>query len=419
MLRFKVVANVPQGKSTLWYGYEEAVWSQGKHAKATYTTPEMIKRYTYQYQHVMNHVSPAPRLLQSHPVFPPLSFRCTPSKPASDSAPRTYVLILQSSWRKILCVTCCHYCLWNLEASRRSLMHFGSSWIKPSARIYSPTLWNIPIAIVSLFRIFPVLAAKAHHHADRIRFLLWWTGCFHVKSDGLRGLLIGVQELQFRDPEHAQHTLSRWADGPLQPVASHLLGWIKLKLLNDNSKPVEKLLLALEICRGSEGFHQPWDPAHRFFTAAAVSWGFKKIPEFLLFKDWRKVWQKHPRQKQREKIQWQETQWVPVNSKRTTRKPQVPTTFTCRFFSAAASTGGISNHPDGAFVLTRWSNRMASPTKLTDDTQAILQDPACETRGFAMLLYCYFRDFKSLAARLLVWPNYGQQVKVYKVWICL
>lgn len=49
----------------------------------------------------------------------------------------------------------------------------------------------------------------------------------------------------------------RWADGPLQPVVSHLLGWIKLKLLNDNSKPVEKLLLPLEICRGSEGFHQP------------------------------------------------------------------------------------------------------------------------------------------------------------------
>ena len=162
MLRFKVVANVPQGKSTLWYGYEEAVWSQGKHAKATYTTPEMTKRYTY--QQVVNHVWPAPRLLQSHPVFPPLSFRCTPNKPASDSAPGTYVLILQSSWRKILCVTFCHYCLWNLVASRRSLMHFGSSWIKPSARISSPILWNIPIDIVSLFRIFPVLAAKAHHH---------------------------------------------------------------------------------------------------------------------------------------------------------------------------------------------------------------------------------------------------------------
>ncbi len=51
---------------------------------------------TYTYQHVVNHVWPAPRLLPSHPVFPPLSFSCTPNKnPVSDSVPRTYVLILQ------------------------------------------------------------------------------------------------------------------------------------------------------------------------------------------------------------------------------------------------------------------------------------------------------------------------------------
>lgn len=276
MLRFKVVANVPQGKSTLWYGYEEAVWSQGKHAKATYTTPEMTKRYTY--QQVVNHVWPAPRLLQSHPVFPPLSFRCTPNKPASDSAPGTYVLILQSSWRKILCVTFCHYCLWNLVASRRSLMHFGSSWIKPSARISSPILWNIPIDIVSLFRIFPVLAAKAHHHADRIRFLLWWTGCFHVESDGLRGLLIGVQELQFRDPEHAQHTLSRW-------LRSTATSGLPLRL--DKAKTPQ---WQQQTCRkntsGTWNLQRLWRvpstlrSCASFFTAAAVSRGFKKLHSF-------------------------------------------------------------------------------------------------------------------------------------------
>ena len=134
-------------------------------------------------------------------------------------------------------------------------------------------------------------------------------------------------------------------------------------------------------------FHQPWGPAHRE-TA-------EEIPEFLHIgiSERKKSVAETCKVKAKGKEVWQETRWVPVNWKRTTRKPLLPTTFTCRFFSAAASTGGISNHPDGAFVLN--DQGWQSPT--------------------AMLLYCNFRDFKSLAARLLVWPNYGQQVKMYKV----
>lgn len=193
---------------------------------------------------------------------------------------------------------CCHYCLWKLVASRISLTctHFGSSWMKPSDRICSAILRNIPIDIVALFRIFLVLAAKAHHHADRIRFLLWWTGCFHVESDGLRGLRIGVEELQFRDPEHAQHTLSLW----LRSIATSglPLRLDKAKTPQWQQQTCRKTSSGTESCRGSEGFHQPWDPA---------SWNgsclprIQEITEFLLSKDWRKVWQKHPRQKQREK----------------------------------------------------------------------------------------------------------------------